>query len=129
MPTEDAITAPRMEAPIKAGYMEELRFAKRQQWAVAAATITFIAGAFHMSHSVKQPLACWEKWIVTFLISIIATGGIGLLFDLQGHLRGTRRVIDPADPNPLWRGMPIAVGLAIALSISAIAVIYSLWRD
>ena len=28
-----------MEAPIKAGYMEELRFAKRQQWYVAAAAV------------------------------------------------------------------------------------------
>jgi hypothetical protein len=37
-----------MEAPIKAGYMEELRFAKRQQWYVAAAAVGLIAGAFHL---------------------------------------------------------------------------------
>jgi hypothetical protein len=32
---------------IKAALLEELRFAKERQWAVAIATITFIAGAFH----------------------------------------------------------------------------------
>jgi hypothetical protein len=37
--------------------LEEIRFAKKQQWAVAIAAITLIAGAFHMAHTVKQPLA------------------------------------------------------------------------
>jgi hypothetical protein len=55
-----------MEAPIKAGYMEELRFGKRQQWAVAAASIALIAGAFHVADGAK-PLASWEKRAVSML--------------------------------------------------------------
>jgi hypothetical protein len=30
---------------IKAAYLEELRFAKRQQWTITAAVVAFIAGA------------------------------------------------------------------------------------
>ena len=41
-----------MEAPIKAGYMEELRFAKRQQWYVAAAAIGLI-GSYRLG--LKRP--------------------------------------------------------------------------
>jgi len=40
-----------MEAPVRAGYMEELRVGKRQQWAVAAAAIALIAGASHLAKS------------------------------------------------------------------------------
>jgi hypothetical protein len=42
---------------IKAAYLEELRFAKRQQWTVTAAVVALIAGAY----SVVQPLAPSRK--------------------------------------------------------------------
>ena len=44
-------------------HLQELRFAKERQWAVAIATITFIAGAFHMAHTLnkKLPLRRWEQ--------------------------------------------------------------------
>jgi len=44
-------------------HLQELRFAKERQWAVAIATITFIAGAFHMAHTLneKLPLCRWEQ--------------------------------------------------------------------
>ena len=41
---------------IKAALLEELRFAKRQQWQVAIAAITLIAGAFYLVDKAKQPL-------------------------------------------------------------------------
>jgi hypothetical protein len=116
-----------MEAPIKAGHMEELRFGKRQQWAVAAYTIGLIAGAFHLADGAK-PLACWEKAVVSNIVLLVAAGGIWLMFDLQKHLASTRTTIDPDDKRPWWRGMPIAFGLAIAQFMSAIAVIWALLR-
>jgi hypothetical protein len=116
-----------MEAPIKAGYMEELRFAKRQQWYVAAAAIGLIAGAFHLAQSMA-PLACWEKAVASNIVLLVAAGGIWLMFDLQHHLANTRKVLDPQDDRPWWRGAPIAFCLAIVQLISAVVVVYALWR-
>jgi hypothetical protein len=128
-PPQQPPEAKKPDPAIEAARLEELRFAKRQQWAVAIATITFIAGAFHMAHTVKPPLALWEKHAVTVLVSIVAVGGSALLFKLQGHLRDTRLVIYTSDTSPWWRGADIIIGLATVLIISAIAVCYSLWRD
>lgn len=118
-----------MTDTIEAARLEELRFAKRQQWAVAIATITFIAGAFHITHSMVQPLTVCEKLVATILISVVAIGGGGLLFKLQYHLRNTRLIIDRGDDRPYLRGLDVLIGLVFALIISAIAVCYSLWRD
>ena len=110
-------------------YLEELRFAKERQWTVAIATITFIAGAFHMAHTVKQPLAYWEKWIATIVVLIVAIAGSLMLFNLQYHLRRTRLIIDWRDRRPLRRGLEIVIGLVMLLVLSAVAVCYSFWRD
>jgi|SRR6516165_866595 hypothetical protein len=112
---------------IEAARLEELRFAKRQQWAVAIATITFIAGAFHMAHSVKPLLEPWEKLTATILVSIVAIGASVLISKLQCHLYRTRKNIDPNDKS--LRGLDVAIGLVLVLVISAIAVCYSMWRD
>jgi hypothetical protein len=55
--------------------LEELRFAKQQQWAVAIATITLMAGAYHVVDTVKTPLDPWEKHLVTFFVLAVALGG------------------------------------------------------
>jgi len=110
-------------------HLQELRFAKERQWAVAIATITFIAGAFHMAHPLdeKLPLRRWEQFAATILVSIVALGGAGMLCKLQVHLHRTRLVIDPDDPDP-WRGLDVIIPLMGVLIISAIAVCYSFWR-
>jgi hypothetical protein len=111
---------------IKAAYLEELRFAKRQQWAVTTAVIALIAGAY----SIVQPLGPWEKRVAVRLIWIAVAGGWYLLCSLQCHLRNTRLAIDPDDRNPLLRGADVVIGMVIALVVSAGAVCYSLlWRD
>jgi hypothetical protein len=84
--------------------LEELRFAKERQWAVAIATITFIAGAFHMAHTVKPALVRWEQYVATILVLIVAIGGCGMLLKLQRHLHATRLRIEPNEHNP-WRGL------------------------
>jgi hypothetical protein len=112
---------------IEAARLEELRFAKRQQWAVAIATITFVAGAFHMAHNVEPAPNLCEKLVTTILVSIASIAGSAMIVKLQYHLRTTRLAIDPNDSTP-WRGLDVVIGLIIALIISAAAVCYSLWR-
>jgi hypothetical protein len=119
-----------IDSTIKAAYLEELRFAKRQQWAVAIAAITLIAGAFHIAHNIKEPLLiCWETLGITLLVCGVAGGGCWLLWKLQHHLRRIRLHIDPLDKTPFLRGSEVAFGLGFALIISAVAVSYSLWRE
>jgi hypothetical protein len=110
--------------------LEELRSAKERQWAVAIATITFIAGAFHMAHTLddKVPLRHWEQVAATILVSIVGLGGVRMLYKLQGHLHATRLRIDPNDEHAWKRGLEVVRGLMCILIISAIAVCYSFWR-
>jgi uncharacterized membrane protein len=110
---------------IKAAYLEELRFAKRQQWTITAAVVALIAGAYN----VGKTLADWEKCAAAVLILIVVAGGIYWLFDLQGHLHRTRLFIDRYDPNPWWRGGELASGMAGAMILSAVVVCYLLLRD
>ena len=112
---------------IKAALLEEIRFAKRQQWTITTAVVALIAGAYTIA--VKQSLDPWEQAIAAILIGVVVAGGIYWLFDLQGHLYRTRLRIDPYDPNPRWRGSEIASGMAGAMIISAIVVCYLLLRD
>jgi protein-S-isoprenylcysteine O-methyltransferase Ste14 len=87
-----------MDTPVIAGYMEELRFAKRQQWAVAGYAIALIAGAFQL---MKPPLTTCEKSWVTLAIVGVAAGGIWLvLWDLQRHLASIRTTLDANDGKP-----------------------------
>lgn len=80
---------------IKTAYLEELRFAKRQQWTITAAVVALIAGTYSVAH---QSLAlCSENVIAAALIWIVVAGGIYWLLDLQGHLHRTRLMIDPCD--------------------------------
>jgi hypothetical protein len=116
-----------MQAPVRAGHMEELRFWKRQQWYVAAAGVGLIAGVFQMSQSLK-PLACWEKAVASIIVFSVAAGSGLLIWDLQESLKDTRLFLYKNDPNPK-RGMRVVCGLWGALLISAVAVIYSFLRS
>jgi hypothetical protein len=116
-----------LEPPVRAAHMEEIRFWKRQQWAVAGYAIALIAGAFHMTQSVQQPLGFYEKVVASFLVFLIARGGGRLIWELQESLKKTRKVLDQEDPDP-ERGMHIVEGLWVGLAISAFAVVYSFWR-
>ena len=108
--------------------LDELRFAKRQQWAVTAAAIALIAGIYHIADNADPEMAPWEQHLAEFLVLIVAAGGIAMLFKLQGHLCRTRLAIDKKDPNPWQRGLDVVIALVIAITVSAIAVCYSFWR-
>jgi len=60
--TTEAPKAPTpAEATIKAAYLEELRFAKRQQWTITAAVVGLIAGTYSVAH---QSLALCSENVV-----------------------------------------------------------------
>ena len=113
---------------IKAALLEEIRFAKRQQWTITAAVVGLIAGAYTIAVE-KQSLDPWEHAIAAILVVVAAFGGIYWLIDLQRHLYRTRLRIDPYDPDPWWRGSEIVNGMAGAMIMSAIVVCYLLLRD
>src|SRR5262245_12183690 len=113
---------------IKAALLEELRFAKRQQWTITAAVVGLIAGAYTIAVE-KRSLDAWEKAVAAILIVAVVVAGIYWLLDLQRHLYHTRLRIDRWDPDPWWRGSEIVTGMAGAMIISAIVVCYLLLRD
>jgi uncharacterized membrane protein len=110
---------------IKAAYLEELRFAKRQQWTITAAVVALIAGAYNIAREEDD----WEKAVITILIVAAVIGGTYWLRDLQGHLRRTRLVVDPCDKEAKHRGLEIVYGMVGAMMLSAIVVCYLLLRD
>jgi hypothetical protein len=67
---------------IKAALMEELRFAKRQQWHIAAAAVGLLGAIFAISTDMKRPL---EMVAATVLVTLVAVTGVGFLCSLQKH--------------------------------------------
>jgi hypothetical protein len=112
----------------KMEFLDELRFAKRQQWAVTAAAIALIAGIYHIADNADPPLRDWEQHLAAFLVLVVAAGGIAMLFKLQGHLKRARLEFDKKDVRPYRRGLDVVIALTTAIAVSAIAVCYSFWR-
>jgi uncharacterized membrane protein len=104
---------------INAALLEELRFAKRQQWTITAAVVALIAGTYSVTRELDDP---WEKVGATILVVVAIGGGIYWLCDLQGQLYRTRLAIDRYDPDPWWRGADVASGMVGALILSGAAV-------
>jgi|SRR6516162_3086267 hypothetical protein len=105
---------------------DELQYVKARKWAVAIATMTFIAGAFHMAHTL-HPLGRLEQVGATILVLIVAFGGAGMLFRLQRYIHDERLGLRNPHDYP-WRGLDVVCALAGILIISAIVVCYSFWR-
>lgn len=61
---------------------DELRFLKRQQWAVATAVITLLGALFALQHSLQ---ATWVAFAV--VVTLIATLGSSFLEMLQKSIR------------------------------------------
>jgi hypothetical protein len=107
--------------------LEEIRFAKTQQWRVATAAITLLGAIFVVAHTLHQ-LATPEKVVGTVLVTLIAGAGSVFLLSLQNHLGRTRLEIDGKDTEAWLRGIEVAFTLVAIVIVSAIVVGYSLWR-
>jgi SNF family Na+-dependent transporter len=106
---------------------EELRFAKKQQWNVAAAVVVLLGAIFAIANATED-LQTWEMLVGSLMAALAAGIGCWWLWRLQNHLCKTRLRINPNDPNPWHRGWDVLYPLMGTLLISAVVVIYFLWR-
>jgi hypothetical protein len=108
--------------------LDELRFAKKQQWSIATATMTLLGAIFGVAHAMA-PLGPWEKAVGSILTILVMFFGNLHLWSLQNHLADTRRLIDAKDEDAWWRGASILYSLMGALIIAGLVVVYYVtWR-
>jgi len=89
----------------RAARYEEIRFLKKQQWAVAAAGVVLIGGLLAILKDVHvTPL---DKFFILLLITAGVAFGWYFLQDLQEGLGRVRQALDPNDWEASTRGRPI----------------------
>jgi hypothetical protein len=89
----------------RAARHEEVRFLKKQQWAVAAAGVVLIAGLLAILKDVHvTPL---DKFLILLLITAGVACGWYFLDDLQEGLARVRQALEPNDWEASTRGRPI----------------------
>jgi hypothetical protein len=76
---------------------EELRFAKMQQWYVAASTGAVNAAAYSLLKGTQ--LRGFEACVVTIFILLVAAAGVGVIAALQSHMR---TLPQRSEANPPW---------------------------
>jgi len=108
---------------------EELRFAKKQQWAVATAAVTLLGAIFALQHSVAGdsgagPIRPPEKIALAVAITLVAAFGCSFLAILQKYMRDTRLRLDPSDKDAALRGVSIVGALIGVIILSAFSVLY-----
>ena len=103
-------------------YFEELRFAKKQQWSVAAAAVTLLAAIFVLQD--KANAGPKEKTVLAILVALIAVAACAFLWMLQNHLRETRLRLDKDDADALLRGVSVMGVLLAVVLLSAGCVLY-----
>ena len=107
----------------RAAQHEEVRFLKKQQWAVATAGAV-LAGAFLASIS-NYHLTSLER----FCAVLLTVGGVGagwfFLDDLPCGLARVRRELDPTDREAATRGSPIVNLHKLILAASAFVVVWA----
>jgi hypothetical protein len=111
---------------LRSQLFEELRFAKKQQWAVAAAAVTFLGAIFAVQHSANPDLGPKEKIAFTVVIVLVATFGCTFLLMLQTHMRTTRLRLNASDKDAAIRGVSIVGVLIGVVVLSSAGVLYFL---
>jgi hypothetical protein len=128
--------------------IDDLKFAKQQQWMTTNYLMLVLAAIFAISKSIG-PLTVIEKGCATFLVVGAVLIGYGVLINLQLNMRCTRKRlsnIERMDSGfftaqersiahikeykwPFWRGLPILAVLMLAAFVGALLVGYSVWRS
>jgi hypothetical protein len=107
--------------------LEELRFAKTQQWRIATSAITLLAAIFAVAHAMAD-LKPAEKVAGTLFAALVSISSSWFLCSLQSHLKRTRLEIGPEDKTAWLRGLDVIVALIGAVILSGGVVVYFLWR-
>jgi len=107
----------------RAAWHEEVRFLKKQQWAVATAGVVLLSGLLAAIRDYH--LTALDKFIVMVVVGLGVWCGWFFLDDLQCGLARVRRALDPADREAATRGGNI-VNLHKAILVTSAAVVV-LW--
>jgi hypothetical protein len=104
----------------RAARHEEVRFLKKQQWAVATAGAV-LSGAFLATVS-NYHMTALDRFLAVVLLVVGVGAGWFFLDDLQRGLARVRRALDPADYEAATRGSKI-VNLHKAILVASAGVV------
>jgi len=104
----------------RAAWHEEVRFLKKQQWAVATAGVVLLSGLLAAIRDYH--LTALDKFIVMVVVGLGVWCGWFFLDDLQCGLARVRRALDPADREAATRGGNI-VNLHKAILVASAVVV------
>ena len=104
----------------RAAWHEEVRFLKKQQWAVATAGVVLLSGLLAAIRDYH--LTALDKFIVMVIVGLGTWYGWFFLDDLQCGLARVRRELDPFDYEAGTRGQKI-VNLHKAILIGSAALV------
>jgi uncharacterized membrane protein YidH (DUF202 family) len=103
---------------------DELRFAKTQQWYVAAAAVSLYAGTYAVLRAAH--LRRFEVGLVIVFVATVAIAGTVILWQLQSHMRDLRRNT-PEINVPLVRARDVIAYLTGIIWVVGISVFYLLF--
>jgi hypothetical protein len=108
----------------RAAWHEEVRFLKKQQWAVATAGVVLLGAFLATTRNVHMtPL---DKFLAVLLIAGGVYAGWYFLESLQNGLATVRRSLDASDPDPATRGRDILTLHKLILVASALVVAWAI---
>ena len=107
----------------RAARHEEVRFLKKQQWAVATAGVLLLGALLATIRNMHRTVL--DKFLAVVLIAIGVYAGWLFLDDLQYGLADVRRWLDPADRDAATRGREILHLHKFILVASAVVVVWA----
>jgi uncharacterized membrane protein len=107
----------------RAAWHEEVRFLKKQQWAIATAGVLLLGGLLAAIHNMH--LTALDRFLAVVLIAIGVYVGWLFLDDLQYGLASFRRSLDPTDHDATTRGREILRLFKFILVASAVVVVWA----
>jgi hypothetical protein len=104
----------------RAAQHEELRFYKKQQWAVTTAGVVLLGAFLTIVRDVH--ITALDKFLAVILIFLAAWAGWFVLDDLQEGVVKVRRALDPSDRDAAIRGREI-LGLHKSILVATALVV------
>ncbi len=107
----------------RAARHEEVRFLKKQQWAVATAGVLLLGALLAIIRNMH--MTALDKFLAVVLIALGVYAGWLFLDDLQYGLADVRRWLDPSDRDAATRGREILHLHKFILVASALVVAWA----
>ena len=134
-------------ATIYRALIDELKFAKEQQWKVTNYLLVSLAAIFGIGKALGTLTVC-EKILATAFVVAAVVFGVYVLYDLQRHLGKSRDRLEAIEKeeskcftpeerkllqleqyqSTFRRGLSILVGLILVAVFGGLLVVYALWR-